>query len=464
MTVVSAANGGLVHVDIDAAAETAAHNGGNDVGDVFPFGSDTGEDDYEETSTDPNQILHDPGNDEDQIFLQDDIDDATGSMHTVCLISEELGLDDQANIVWNILPTPGSNATVSPAGGTKSIKRLVDDYIPFNDDNPSDSNNGVDDEANCVSWRSAGTGGQTITATDTLTGTVYYLYGSNDSPIIKEWNDIDSTKIVAALGNVGNSLFGNTQDLASWTRLATGGTCVRDANVSALDVNCSDRTNLDGTTVTISGSTIVTGGNAGNIIAGNTSFIEYAFGDHVDYSGPIDGVEQTFTVGGTCGSVRIEDPVSGWSDVLYPGDSWTLINSDKGIAFQVTPTDNGSTTTTTGNADCSPNEVTTVTITSQEDVQLRSDLDSAPTEIVTVRWVVAPPPQKQILLAWAGQRVILEHDWRLTNGGPAYDVTSLGIPAEPAAGTICPINDYLFDDEATFGYFTVQLRPWQRPR
>ncbi len=410
VTVVEAADGGLVHVDVDAAAESAAHG---------------------ESETDENQALHDPGDSELDDFLQDDIDDATGSLHTVCLISSDLGLDDDANIVWSILPTPGSNATVSPAGGTKDVL-VIDDLLQS------------DDEANCVSWRSAGTGGQTITATDTLTDTVYYLYGTDDTPLVKEWNDIDSTKIVSAFGNIGSTIFGNEQDLASWTSLAFGGTCVRDANVSSIDVNCIDRANLDGTTVTSAGSTIVTGGNAGNIIAGGMSFIEYAFGDHADYSGPIDGVQQTFTVGGTCGSVLVENPVTGDVEVLYVGDSVTIINSDKGVGFQILPTDDGSDTTDTGNADCSPNEVTSVTITSEEDVQLRSDFDTAPAEIVTVRWIVAPPPQKQILLAWAGQRVILEHDWRISGTGRAYDVDSTEVPAQPAATNICPVSDGTF--------------------
>ncbi|MBE0608611.1 MAG: IPT/TIG domain-containing protein [Dehalococcoidia bacterium] len=40
-------------------------------------------------------------------------------------------------------------------------------------------------------------------------------------------------------------------------------------------------------------------------------------------------------------------------------------------------------------------------------------------------WVVPPPPAKRVFLAWAGQRVILEHDWR-TPPGDAADVEPNG--------------------------------------
>jgi uncharacterized repeat protein (TIGR01451 family) len=432
------AGAGLVHVDVDAASESASH------ASVTPGSPNV--------SLDPNQVLHDTGSSESQPFLIDDIDDATGSLHTVCLLSPDYGLNDQQDIIWSILPAAGSQATVTPPGGTKVILNIQDAL-------QSDS------QANCVQWRSGGVGGQVITASHAITGQVFYASNTVATPLIKEWNDIDETKIVKVVGNIGTTLFQNTQDLASWKSLAAGGTCIRDADTWAPAATfCLSRPNVDGTTLSIAGASIVVGPNAGNLLAGNASFIDYTRGDHQgvtaeDYDGPIDGAKQTYTISGTCGSARVENPVDGVTDILVVGTSstsTTILNSDKGVGFQIFANDDGSLVTDVNNADCSPGEWTRITITTQEDVQLRSDLDTAPVEWVEIHWTVAPPPQKQILLAWAGQRVILEHDWRINPAGPngaAYDVAATSIPAAPATGNVCPwagIDNDFFPD-----YFPV---------
>ena len=45
-----------------------------------------------------------------------------------------------------------------------------------------------------------------------------------------------------------------------------------------------------------------------------------------------------------------------------------------------------------------------------------SNQPTFPAETLNVNWKTAPPAVKQVLLAWAGQTVILEHDWRLPPG------------------------------------------------
>jgi len=427
VTVVAQVTGaGLVHVDVDAASESAAHG---------------------ETALDPNQVLHE-GNNEANATRWHDADDATGSLHTVCLVSPDLGTNDQANIVWNITATPGSQATVSPApAGTKVILSL---------DSPI-----VDTQANCVQWRSAGEGGQTITASNTVTGQTFYAFGTTSTPAVKEWNSLDSTKIVSVLGNVGAAnLFGNTQDLASWSALATGGTCVRDNDLVTTDVNCLDRANEDdllgGTETLIGGSIAVTGSAAGFVIATPAaSFIDYTLGEHFgvvnpslpEYTGPIDGAEQTYTLnpagsGGTCGSARIENPVTGVTTLLDSnGEAVTVLSSDKGVGFQISSSNNGDPVVTIANADCLPNEATVIRIHTEEEVQLRSDLDTTPDEAIVIRWTVAPPPAKQVLVAWAGQRVILEHDWRIgpVGGNDVPDSGDAGSVVDPSASTTCPV-------------------------
>ncbi len=368
--------GVLRHVDVDVASETASGYPGG----ILPW--------------------------------QDDEDDATGSLHKVCLFDPTLGLNDDASIVWSITPAAGSSATVSPApSGQKSVEDFsgVGQVAPYNDS-----------QANCVSWRSGGTGGQNITATHTVTGQVFYFSGT--APLIKEWNDIDYTWIVSITGNVTSPFPGNntvaSSEVDNWiTGPATE--CIRDANYSSTDLNCQDRADLDGTTVSVTGTLILAGTNAGKLLAASRTYLDYTFGDHVNYSGAVDGVKQTYIIGGTCGSARVENPVTGAVHVLSnhggPG-SVTVINSDKGVAFQIFASTDGNAVTTT-NAACRPGDTTTIRITSTEDVALRSDIDGAPDEIITINWVAAPPTNKQPILAWAGQRVVLEHDWAANLAG-----------------------------------------------
>lgn len=456
------AGAGLVHVDVDAASESAAHASTTTCipPNNIPATNTTAcpNPANQPPPLDPNQVLHN-GNNELNAARFHDNDDATGSLHTVCLISASLGANDQGDIVWSIVPTPGSQATVSPAGGTKVILDISD----LTYDDPA---------ANCVQWRSAGEGGQTITASHAISGQVFYaavLLGQpvGNTPLVKEWNSLDYTTIVSVTGNVGSpTLFTNTQDLASWTSLALGGTCIRDTFVDGKVTqwvsgtpggDCVTKPNVDTTTFTQGGSTIVSGGNAGLVVAaGARSFIDYTIGAHFgivdalnpEYNGPIDGAEQTYTFVG-CGSARVENPVTGVTTIIdgnpsstYPS-SVTVLSSDKGVGFQITGSNDGNPATTIGNASCAPNQTSKVTIHTEEETQLRSDLDTTLDENVTIIWTVAPPPSKQVILAFAGQRVILEHDWRIgpSTGNDTVDSADAGLVVDPTVSTQCPIDD-----------------------
>jgi hypothetical protein len=344
--------------------------------------------------------------------VQDDPDDATGSQHTVCLISGFLGAGDQGNIEWTILNTPGSQATA--VGVTKVVLNIDSDTID-------------DAAANCVQWRSGGIGGQTILARYVPTNeTVGYdpdfgdgSTGVGGPPLIKQWNDLDFTKIIGVTGNVGNTLEDNTLELDAWSQrdCTTAGFCAR--------------ANLDGTTVQVSGTQFLT---TGNILATGRSFIDYTFGDHADYFGPVDGALQNYAVSGDCGSVRLEDPVTGDVIILSPGQNDSVLSSDKGVGFQVLPTAGGALAVTPQTANCPHGGSVTVTITTREEQQLRSDLDTAPTERITVRFVGGPGLDKRPDLAWAGQRKVLEHDW----SDPPVDLNADGDTTDPGEARPCP--------------------------
>ena len=103
--------------------------------------------------------------------------------------------------------------------------------------------------------------------------------------------------------------------------------------------------------------------------------------------------------------------------------------------------------TTFLNADCEDGDSLTVSISSEEDVQLRSDLDTAGDEDVTVRWVHGPGENKQPQLAWAGQRVVLEHDWSAPDGTCLWtdfpsELISIGVRyaiQHPSPGFLSPV-------------------------
>lgn len=383
-TLAQAGDAHLQHVDIDNATE--------DVADDSPIdfdGVQAGCDRFNLSNVDGCQVY--------PLTIQDDPDDSTGSLHTACLISGLLGAADDANIQWNIQTVNGA-ADVHLENISGRIIMDVDGQGTVNDD----------PEANCIQWRSANPGGQTITATYLPTGEVIGWddtdednSGIGDPPLIKQWNTIDSTSIVSADGDVGDTLAENTGELDNW---------------SSRDSSYPSRTNWDGSLWEQQGAIIQGPVGFGRVDADGVSFIDYTFGQHDNYSGPVDGAEQTYTVGGDCGSVRLEDPVTGQVIILGVGESATVLSSDKGVAFEIVPNNDGAIETTGFNADCDPSSHTWVDISTREDVQLRSDLDTAPDETVKVHWTVLPPGNKQPQLAWAGQRVVLEHSWLDANG------------------------------------------------
>ncbi len=146
----------------------------------------------------------------------------------------------------------------------------------------------------------------------------------------------------------------------------------------------------------------------------STVIYEHVHGSHNDGSpggwhGEIIGAQVTIIAGGTCGVVQIDGPLlaNGNPDFaigtqyLNPGQSITLIST--GVPFKISIFANNC---YNGNGD-----YTTVTIMTAYDNDLGSTQPGGDTETYRVDYVATPPTNKQPLLAWAGQRVVLEHDW-----------------------------------------------------
>jgi hypothetical protein len=398
----------IVHVDVDDGTEDVAGDSPRDF--------------------DADQIF-DPDGEWYPLDERKDNDDLTGSWHRVCLVTAALGAADQALLDWRI-----ENTTANPQFN-QATEEPTDDGVQFIADVNGEGTIYDDDEANCVQWFSTQPGSQRIDVEYTPTAE---RFGWDDpatvenegieqpapQPLIKEWNDLDETHIAGITGDVGSEnndpdggdMTQNTGGAADWASRD----CVILDPVNASPTGYCNSLNRDGDTITIEGSEF----SNGNIFAGGATFLEYAMGDHlgdtglVDYRGPVDGAVQTFTFTGDCGSARVEDPETGNVIILTPGDAPLVVtSSDKGIAFQILPTSNGEQETTLNNSDCQPFESATMTIDTIEPANISSrPRDTAETEQVTVEWVEGFQSDKDLHLSWAGQRTVIEHDWREPDG------------------------------------------------
>ena len=246
-------------------------------------------------------------------------------------------------------------------------------------------------------WSVGTTGTQQITGgltTRVCRDQVEFWWDTNPNlPLIKEWNTIDSTRIVTTTGNLGDNpadeIAGNTGGAATWTARdcstlpptpTNGGDCVK--------------ANLDTPTMPVEGSFILNSNNGSFIKADGRTFIDYTMGHHADaggaYTGPVDGAQQTYTISGDCGSIRMENPTTGNIDVIGVQEGTDadqalpnflkILSSDKGVAFQFVPNDTGSLTTTIGNADCGTGATICVTTTPSraEPLPQRATVQSQP--------------------------------------------------------------------------------------
>ncbi|HNM77698.1 MAG TPA: hypothetical protein PKI89_04990, partial [Tepidiformaceae bacterium] len=85
---------------------------------------------------------------------------------------------------------------------------------------------------------------------------------------------------------------------------------------------------------------------------------------------------------------------------------------------------------------CLPGQSVTITFTGTEPGPLGSGTGNTVTETVTITFT-QNVAEKQVFLAWAGQRIILEHDWRLAPGDGGIDGTSFTSGVGPTPNGAC---------------------------
>lgn len=307
--------------------------------------------------------------------IRDHENDVIGYTHTVCALNDD---------VENVYPLGSDTREFK----IETISGQANVQVPVVSTGVDCDHDGFNDDST-ISWYSTAPGEQNVTVVD-FNGTT--LYGFNDAggaleigtatvPLVKEWNTLAPTWITSS----------STSPVVQGTPDTLSGT------------------NLDGTTV--SGTTSFNA--ATGIYQGvSKTYYEYPIATHTNAAGTqlyvAYGAKVTFTRGtSTCGSVIVNGVT-----LDQPGESTVVTSTGVGIAFSFD-------SAVGSNTDCtSPTGSTNVKIQVDYPTLLGSDQPPAPAvETLTINWTGAVS-QKQVFLAWAGQRVILEHDWRL----PAGDV------------------------------------------
>ncbi|MFN0148165.1 MAG: hypothetical protein ACKVT1_16795 [Dehalococcoidia bacterium] len=382
------------------------------------------------------------------LTIRDQQRNAIGFNHTVCLVDSTVTIvggvvtgvaqgtigPALAAATGGIQPpnTTGVRWRIEPLSGGANVNgqaKVLRNFTQYTNGGNAQGTLG-NTSLNCVTWYSTNPGEQNVTVVDNagqviadfaddtvsqtlggapvavngldtcpLTGTAPALVCAAPinafTPLVKEWNTIDFTVItrrgVAPLTSAGVA-----------------------------------QNNLHGTTVTAP-ATFNPGTSA--FIATEQLFDEHVFGSHQSVGGVVgpvalNGALVTFARTGTCGSVVI-DPTT-----VINLTATTFVTIGVPVKFAIR---------TATNCVSLNNSTTGVTFTSTYLNNLGSINPAPIVETVTVRWV-AQLPAKQVFLAWAGQRIILEHDWRL----PAGDVDG-GASTSPAPlAQFCPYDDEEF--------------------
>ncbi|GAB4331774.1 MAG: hypothetical protein Kow0010_17310 [Dehalococcoidia bacterium] len=314
------------------------------------------------------------------LTAQDIPNDVRGHRHTVCVVAADTGIDlngdgdftdanEVAPVALQIPLSSFNQVNVTAGGGHTSINDpdpTFTDPVFFT----GDGTNGLQG-ASCFSWISTEAGDQELTVQYTGDdGNAYTVRWDNqlggNGALIKEWNVLEDSQITLS-GGASATGIGSDDTEADPTVHVTVPAIFNPANSSyqITAINVADV--FRGSHITRTGSKWGPGG--------------------------LWGVEYTVSLDSTCGLIN-----NGTADITgVTGPSGT-------ITFTITSGD-----------DCTLNDQIVVTITGQEPGPLGSGDGIEVTQVIVID-LTTPVATKQVFLAWAGQRVILEHDWRLPPG------------------------------------------------
>lgn len=358
-------------------------------------------------------------NDGAPLAARDISSNVRGSRHTVCVHPANNFIDTNGDHVVDVFGTglqiPGltlSNLVFTNGGGyasTADTDPTVTDVRIFIGDgssslgNPNPSTTMGYINATCISWVSLDAGDQTLSIVyvgeDGRNYTVHWdtdadgngtgvANPSINAALVKEWNRLEDSTLTVG----GTSASGNSASTPLITRTvnvtlnpATG--LYQFTPISVTDIFRGSHTNSAG-----------------------------------QKEGPMSlaGVLWSYTLTG-CGAVS--GATAGQTYVTYLSSSaWEQsgVTGTPNLTFSA-----GASAAT----NCGPGRTARIAITGSEPSPIGSGTGTTVTQIVDFTFTTQVAA-KQVFLAWAGQRVILEHDWRIpagdVDGGNGSSVAPLG--------------------------------------
>ncbi|MFN8508027.1 MAG: hypothetical protein U0547_10750 [Dehalococcoidia bacterium] len=426
---------------------------------------------------------------------QDVQNNVRGSRHVVCAVQADTGTVTSPTPVLARIPLtlPDIQISVVPGGGYTGAEAVTQPQSPTFTDVQVFIGNGrpigdiVDGVpgngglwyATCFSWVSTGAGDQEISVNYQLNGVTMHAdwdtnANGNGLPVrqnralITEWNVLEDsqaqlfggatgvaigdsttapvlTSTVSLVQNPSSQLYqtGNGQDIQVSDTFFGGHVTRANSNTRTFlagviwTVNWSGcgllydsfvSTNIDAVSTTL--LVKVPAFSAGDVIKVDS---EYMLVTHVDNS-TLTVVRGTSATGAAGGSTPAAHN-GGVAVLIVQG---TTIHLNTSGAVWHSPAPNFSVGTTPAN-NCTPGSTASIVFTGREPGPLGSGPGLTVTEEVRLNFATTVS-QKKVMLAWAGQRVIIEADWRIPPGdtGGTWLGSYFDIKADPL-GT-CPFR------------------------
>ncbi len=370
------------------------------------------------------------------------------SRHTICTVQQDTGLDlnadgDAVDVGVDVLAVPVqlpgitlANIVVTNGGGyasTIDTDPTFSDVRVFVGDGtatglPTSTTTAGLFGATCVSWVSLDAGDQSIS--------IIYVGDDDGANYSAHWD----TNGDANDNNGATNGTPNTTLVKEWNRL--------EDSTLTLSGGATGFVTGTGATGTMSKNIGVVLDPATGLYKFNNVTVSDVFrGSHTNSAGAKEG---PFALAGV-----------NWTADLAPG-SCGLLNGSAADASTTTVIASGVTTLDTAGQvvspsltfsagtiteNCGPGRTATINFVGSEPGPLGSGTGIIVTESVTFTFTTEVAA-KQVFLAWAGQRVILEHDWRQ----PAGDVDGGTGDVDPDPLGTCPFNLGTDNDDFTVRY------------
>lgn len=334
--------------------------------------------------------------DDGSVITQSEVNNnVRGSRHEVCVVA-----GDPANPVGVTLTAFNlSNLVITNGGGYASTT----DTDPTVTDLVTSTRTIGGQTATCFSWRSLDAGDQTISLVGVTytppggTVTTGSILGPGGTGLVKEWNRLEDSFVTLSGGATGSAI-GNSTTTPVISR--------------TLPVTLNPLTGLyQGATVTIT---------------------DVFRGSHTNSAGvkegpmPLAGVDWTVDRApgsSTCGSLG--GTLSGTTTLTSTANPAGPNTHNVGNQPNFTFSPNG----------CAPGQRVVIRIRGTEPGAFGSGTGATVTQLIEFNFVTAIPA-KHIFLAWAGQRVVLEHNWAIDPSTPATSAATC--PAQ--TGTVTYIR------------------------